>query len=917
MKKDDEKITHATDVAVIGISCRFPGSDDINLFWNNLIDSKELIQQFDKNKLSLLKANEYLVNHKNYVNACGFLEEIDKFDNNFFKISALEAAAMDPQQRIFLEEAYHALENAGCAPDKYQGKIGIYAGSGPTHYYNELIRSGYFEKYPQSRQLLHYLGNEKDFLALRVAYALNLTGPAMNINLASATGLAVIVKACQSLVNGEADVMLAGASSVILPNQFGYIYEPENIFSIDGHCRPFDKDSTGTVLSSGVGVVVLKRLKDAINDNDSIYAVIKGYAINNDGNNKIGFTAPSISGQYLCFKDALKMSNIDAHHIKFIEAHGTGTHLGDPIEIAALTQGFGDINQNQFCAIGSVKSNIGHAQSAAGIAGFIKLILSIKNKMIPPSLNFKSTNNKINFSQTPFYVNSNLIEWDDSIRIGGVNALAMGGVNTHIIAQNYTDEAILDEEKNEYNIMILSANTDIALEAMKKNLFLYLKSLSNDQLVNKNLFHSVAYTLQVGRKDLPKKMAFICKSLNDFIHNKISDSNCIRLLTIKNKWLSGHKISWDELYSNTPRKIHLPNYPFEKISHWLIENDNLSNSDRNEEEHSIKNKVLDVKLIIEEVTQLWKKSLQLNTINFNDNFNELGGDSLIAIELISEIEKKLGIKLSISDLLKNNTILGLSNYIAHINSKDFSKEKIITLNVTNKTAQSLFIIHPGNGELYFYKNMGELLSDKINLIGIDNNIYNDITEKESVTIYSLAQRYVNLIKIHQPDGPYFLCGWSFGGAIAFEMANQLMKNGDSVQHLFLIDSWAKYSDKFNNSDYFFNSYLSGHSNNTLSLSETGLWGNLLWKRMEALFNYQPSPIDTNVTLLKANLINDEYKDINIFDNHWQQYCQRSISTILIDGTHETILQSPGLEILVSTIIKSLKKTEFTTGENYE
>ena len=509
------------------------------------------------------------------------------------------------------------------------------------------------------------------------------------------------------------------------------------------------------------------------------------------------------------------------------------------------------------------------------------------------------------------------MKWNDSIRVGGVNALAMGGVNTHIIAENYIDSAILDEEKNEYNIIILSANTDISLNAMKKNLLLYLKSLSNNQLVNKNLFHSVAYTLQVGRKDLPKKIAFICKNLNDFMNNKSSDSDCIRLLNLKNKWLSGYKILWDELYSNTPRKTHLPNYPFEKISHWLIENDNSLNSASNEEKHANKNKILDVKLIVEEVTILWKKSLQLNTIHFNAGFEELGGDSLIAIELISEIEKKFGIEISISDFLKHKSIMGLSNYIAHINSKNVSKEKIISLNVTNKTAQSLFIIHPGNGEIYFYKEMGDLLSDKINLLGIDNNIYNDIHEKEPVTIYSLAKRYIDLIKTHQPYGPYFLSGWSFGGVIAFEMANQLIKNGDSVQHLFLIDSWAKYSEKFNNSDYFFNSYLSNHSANTLSLSETGLWGNLLWRRMEALFNYQPSPIDTNVTLLKANLINDEYKDINIFDNHWQQYCQRTISTILIDGNHETILQSPGLEILVNTITKALKKKEFITGENDE
>jgi len=909
--------TNSNDIAVIGISCRFPESDNIDKFWQNLIDGNELIQRFDKNKLFHLNVDEDLLNHKNYINACGYLEEIDKFDNEFFKISALEAAAMDPQQRLFLEEAYHALEDAGYTSEKYNGKIGVYAGSGPTQYYNELIKNNYFNKHPQSRQLLHYLGNEKDFLALRVAYALNLTGPAININLASATGLAVVIKACQSLVNGEADMMLAGACSVILPNQFGYVYEPDNIFSVDGHCRPFDKDSTGTVLGSGIGVVVLKRLTDAINDNDSIHAVIKGYAINNDGNHKIGFTAPSIAGQSTCFKDALSMSNVNLSDIKFIEMHGTGTYLGDPIETTALSQGFSEhVNQGHFCAIGSVKSNIGHAQSAAGIAGFIKLVLTLKNKLIPPSLNFNSLNPRINFSESPFYVNSKLKKWDDNIRVGGVNSLAMGGVNTHIIAENYRENSVEIEERNECNVMVLSANTDIALAHIKRNMTLYLKSLPKERLDNKQLFHSVAYTLQVGRKDLPKKSAYICNSLNDFLHkissgrleNSADNDNAIHLLNIKNKWLSGGKIAWEELYTKKPRKLSLPNYPFEKNKHWLLEKNQKSKINEAQEKVA-NNEGMHIKCIIEQLIEMWKESLQLKMVNYEDDFETLGGDSLLAIDLITKIEKKFNVKISIDDFIRHKNIINIASHILKNNGHVSLKEKLNFLTEKNESAPSVFIVHPGNGELYFYQGIADILNNQLNLIGIENNVYNDIDEENgSITISSLATRYINLIKTHQPFGPYFLCGWSLGGVIAFEMAHQLIMQGESIQHLFIIDSWAKYSSRFNNADYFFNTYLI-RNNNKLLLNDTGLWGKLLWKRMEALFNYEPQLINAKVTLLKADSINDEYIDINAFDNHWQQYCHRPVSTILINGNHETILQFPGLAILASTIKNAITRND--------
>ncbi len=903
------------DIAIIGLSCRFPGANNADEFWSNILHGTESIQTVNPDRLQAYGVNKLLSSHPNYINACAFLNDIDKFDNDLFKISDLEAAAMDPQHRLFLQEAYHALEDSGYSPEKYDGRIGIYAGSGPTQYYHELIKNNFFERHPQSRQLLYYLGNEKDFLALRVAYALNLTGPAININLASATGLAVVVKACQSLINGEADIMLAGASSVILPTQFGYIHEPGNIFSADGHCRPFDKNSSGTVLGSGVGILVLKRLDQAIKDKDSIYAVLKGYAINNDGNQKIGFTAPSIQGQADCVKEALRIANVNPKQIHFIEAHGTGTHLGDPIEITALTKGLNVTDPNT-CAIGSVKANIGHAQSAAGMAGLIKMILSIKNKTVPPAINFSEPNPRINFNNSPFYVNTTPINWVDDTRIGGVNALAMGGVNAHVIVANFDSEKNSKAKfKYDYNIIPLSANCEKSLEIMQKNLISYLSNLSENMLHDSGTLNSIAYTLQVGRNDFPIKRAYICNnpySLLESLRNELPNKST-PLDHILNDWLSDEPIKWKYLYSDIPQISHLPKYPFLENSHWLLESDkDLLSGKAVKQEKQTTPKNYSFEEIIEKLSGIWVKSLNLKTFDPHDDFSSLGGDSLLSLEIITEIEKELGFTLSIDQFMKESSVVNLSKLISNHSESSQTKAALHILNDYSPHNINLFIVHPGNGEIYFYKELAKKLNTKINLVGINNNVFNDIVQDEAISIKELAAIYVSLIKELQPTGRYSLAGWSFGGVVAFEMAQQLENNKDGVERLFLIDSWAKYSKKLNDENYFFNTYLSSNDD-ALPLSKTGLWGELLWKRMQALFEYQPVQLNTLVTLLKASSINTEYQEINACDNHWQQYCKQPIATVLIEGNHETMLESSGLE----RIANSISSTVFSSHDLLE
>lgn len=908
-----------TDIAIIGLACRFPGSDNSDGFWKNVSEGKETLTRLTTKELNNLGVDKALLSNPNYVNSCGFLENIDKFDNKFFKINSYEAAAMDPQQRIFIEEAYHALENAGYMPDKYDGKIGVYAGSGPTQYYYQLIKNNDFSENPQSRQLLQYLGNEKDFLALKVAYALNLTGPAININLASATGLAVVIKACQSLANNEADIMLAGASSIILPNQFGYIYEPENIFSKDGHCRPFDQESTGTVLSSGVGVVVLKRLSDAIKDNDSIHAIIKGYSINNDGNRKIGFTAPSVIGQAACFKAALEMSNIEPKNLGYLEAHGTGTKLGDPIEISALAEALKKFNNtNQFCAIGSIKGNIGHAQSAAGMAGLLKAIFSIKNKLIPPSINYQSSNLNIDFLNTPFYVNTKLTVWNEPIRNASVNSLAMGGVNCNVILENYESSykfpRRLDQHK--YNIIPLSANSRAALDIMKQQYVNYFSCLDEKDLTNDTYFYSVIRTLQFGRKDLPIREVYFCRNIKELREDllntsydliKVKKSVPESLLKFGKLWLTGDDVKWNELSCIKLPSAILPQYPFDILSHWLINNEN----EAEHHEPKVLNKSKPItseytfKFILEKITQIWCQTFKVEKIDhLKDNFEALGGDSLLAIDIITNVEKQLNMKISMDEFMRNYNVVQLSKHLLDRGTEDIKQEKLVNINSYLSENPNIFIIHPGDGELYHYEELGKFLDKQINLIGIHNSIFNDINCSD-VSIKSLANNYIELISKADFDSPFILCGWSFGAVIAYEMVRQLESTKKEVKQLYMIDGWAKYSKLFNDDNYFFNIFLENNKDKNLALSGTGLWGELLWKRMNALINYMPSEIESRTTLFKASSVNEEYKDVNAYDNHWQNHCENILSIILVEGDHKSIVELPGIKKIAETLLRTV------------
>jgi amino acid adenylation domain-containing protein len=497
-------------IAVIGMAGRFPGAPTLDQFWRNLCDGAESIRFFSDEEARAAGVDDALLANPRYVKAGAVLDDVAGFDAAFFGYNPREAEIMDPQHRIFLECAWEALERAGYDSERYGGRIGVYAGVGLNAYLlNNLSSQRDLMQSAEGYQA--FIGNDKDFVPTRVSYKLNLRGPSLNVQTACSSSLVAIHIACQSLLSGECDMALAGGVAVNLPQQAGYLYQERGIASPDGHCRAFDARAGGTVRGSGAGVVVLKRLADALADGDLIDVVIKGTAINNDGALKAGYTAPSVEGQAAAIAEALALAGAEPETIGYVEAHGTGTEIGDPIEVAALTQVFRQGTEARgFCGLGSVKTNIGHLDTAAGVAGFIKTALALKHGQIPPSLHYEQPNPRIDFASSPFYVNAALAEWraDGRPRRAGVSAFGVGGTNAHAVLEQAPEQPASGPSRP-WQLLLLSAKTSSALERATEQLAAHLREHPEINLAD------AASTLQVGRRVLPHRRALVCRSTGD------------------------------------------------------------------------------------------------------------------------------------------------------------------------------------------------------------------------------------------------------------------------------------------------------------------------------------------------------------------------------------------------------------------
>ncbi|WP_028035286.1 hybrid non-ribosomal peptide synthetase/type I polyketide synthase [Chelativorans sp. J32] len=507
-------------IAIIGMAGRFPGAPSVDALWDLVSQGKNAFAHFRPDELEDA-FDDNVRGSKDYVPARPYLENVDLFDAEFFGMYPREAALLDPQFRVFLEICWEAIEGAGYDPYRLPGQVGVFAGSAlSTYLINNVLsdreKAESFASNYQVGMFSELIGAINDTLATRVAYKLDLRGPAFTVQSACSTSLLAVAQACQNLLTYACDVALAGGVSITFPQKRGYIHQEGGMVSPDGFCRPFDADAGGTVFGSGAGVVVLKRLEDALRDGDHIHAVILGYGVNNDGSGKVGYTAPSVDGQAQAISTAHASAGVDPSTIGYIECHGTATPLGDPIEFAGLRKAFGDASMERAaCALGSVKGNLGHLDAAAGVAGLIKAVHALRHAQIPPMANFSRPNPRIDLEESPFYIPRDLHDWpgsEDHPRRAGVSSFGVGGTNVHLVLEEAppSTDLRMEEEKSSH-IIALSARSESSLRAMQRNLAAMLKGNPHLPL------GSVAYTLQHGRHHFAHRSAVVAGSTEDAV----------------------------------------------------------------------------------------------------------------------------------------------------------------------------------------------------------------------------------------------------------------------------------------------------------------------------------------------------------------------------------------------------------------
>jgi acyl transferase domain-containing protein len=606
MTAEHAPLDSATDIAIVGMAGQFPGSRDVAEMWRNLCAGRECVTWFSREELIAAGEDPELVDDPAYVPAAAVLDDIDLFDAGFFGYGPGEAALMDPQQRLFLEQSWHALEDAGIDPDRAPGLVGVFAGCQQSTYmiYNLILHK---ELVSGAGKLGIGLGNDKDSLTSRVAHKLGLTGPAFNVQAYCATSLVAVSVACTSLLSGECDVALAGGVAVEVPHRVGYLYEPGGISSSDGRCRSFDATGEGTPhgTGNGLGVVVLRRLGDAVADGDRIYGVIRGWAVNHDGAAKAAFTAPGVAGQAGVVAEALAAAGLEPSDVDYLEAHGTGTALGDTIEVAALQQVFGDTR----LAIGSTKPNFGHLDRAAGVTGLIKVALALTHDEIPPTINHERPNDQLARSEGRIEVVTASRSWPrgERPRRAGVSAFGLGGANAHVVVEEAPVLSRVDDlPPREQQVLVWSARSPESVDATGERLAAMLSEQSDVDLAD------VAFTLQTGRKVFPHRRAVVVTSVEDAVAALRSDrvqsavepargrsislsgpeevvkevlacgvraGDDVRMEIGRNDavadvlarlWLSGVDIDWHAYHEGRhPRKVSVPKYGFERTRHWI------------------------------------------------------------------------------------------------------------------------------------------------------------------------------------------------------------------------------------------------------------------------------------------------------------------------------------------------------------
>jgi acyl transferase domain-containing protein len=655
-------------IAIVGMACRFPGARNTRELWRNLRDGVESVRFVFPQEMEAAGVPRAAFADPAWVPAVAMPDGIDEFDAPFFGISHREAEILDPQHRLFLQACWTALEDAGHAPGTGEGVVSVYgATTTSTYLLFNLSRNRQVLETVDPLQLI--VGNAVDSLATRVSYKLDLKGASHAVQCACSSSLVAVHLASQALLDHECDMALAGGVSINVGQRGGYRFQEDSILSPDGHCRAFDAAAGGTLFGSGVGVVVLKRLEDALADRDPIRAVILGSAVNNDGAHKVGYTAPSVEGQAAVITEALAVAGVEPETLSYLEAHGTGTALGDPIEVQALARAFRRSRPGS-CAMGTVKSNIGHLDIAAGVAGLIKTVLALEHRQIPPSLHFERPNPRIDFANSPVYVNDSLREWTGpGPRRAGVSSFGFGGTNAHVVLEEAPAVALTSSSRP-WHLLVLSAKTGPALEQATRNLAAWLRERSEVDLGD------VAYTLLVGRQAFSRRRFVVARDAADAVDALLDPERALpdsALVAAGRRWQAGEALDAAMLFAGQARcRVPLPTYPFERHRYWIEPGEPLSAALPESAAAAVPVQTLHPRPALatlyaaprgeleERVAGLWREVLGLADLGVHDSFLELGGDSLLATRLMARLREEFAVELAMDRLFENPTVAGVA-----------------------------------------------------------------------------------------------------------------------------------------------------------------------------------------------------------------------------------------------------------------
>lgn len=756
-------------IAIVGIVGVYPDADCPEKLFENLLLGKSSIKRLTNSELAKSGISKDTYMNKNYRPFGTVLAGYKKFDSAFFKMTPHESEMTDPQQRIFLNCAYQCLQDAGYNPFKCKETVGVFGSQGANTYLQKnIIPSKYYS--PSEYQYPVVLGNDVDSLATRVSYKLNLTGPSLTIQSGCSSSLVGLNYAVKSVKFGDCDMALVGGVHIWLPSPSGYHFISGSTFSNTGKVSPFDEKADGMILGSGCSVIAIKKLSSAIEDKNHIYALIDGIGINNDGSGKVGYTAPSVKGQVGAITKALSKANISADQVEYIEAHGTGTHIGNPIEFRALKKVYGNMRAITPKNIGSIKANIGHLDAAAGITGLMKDVLILSHKEIPKQINFSTANKNIALSDNGFSIETANKPLSDDKHYVAVTSLGIGGTNVHVILSSYQSNLTTPQNRiSDQYLFLMSASTSAYLKQQAIMLLNYVENNEKVQLVDisytmfKRLGHgSKRLCLKANNSDtLKRKLREYILDLTIPTPDKITEKfiKTGNVSDIKNKIYEGKLIS-------------LPTTRFLGEKAW-IDSKSVSNKLKEMKKNQSVHQTLRV------VIDAWSNNIG-KSVSPNDTFESVSGESIIAVSIAGQISRELDLNVNPNILERYNTPKKLADYLDKPEKKP---SNIISLH-KGSGVKKLFLIHPAGGSIFCYEKLLQGIETNIDIYGIS---YPDNIDDDK-TISDLASLYADQIQSVSNNSEIILGGYSFGGNESIAVAEELKKIGVKVRQVILIDS---------------------------------------------------------------------------------------------------------------------------------